>query len=290
MIKKYTFRIVVIVALCFSTFAHAQKKEKIKGDRNVVTKNNEVVSFSGLDLKEDLEVILVKGTHPNIEITADENLHDVIIYTIDNDILTLTTTKNIKSKKELKIFITVTDSLNNLKVRNDAKVNSLTTLNLQQLKITAKDDARLDLKLDVDSLQIHSFGKAKADYQIKGKSLFLDINESSKLEGNVYVDSLSTMMQYGNVKLSGESKDHIIKVSEKGKFLAPELETKTVHITASEQAKIAINATEKVTLDASGTSEVYLYNVPTTIEILRFDNETTLYKKDIDKKGFLGIF
>jgi len=290
MTKNYTFSIALVFVLCFSTLVHAQKKEKIKGNRNVITKNYKLNPFTTIDLKEDLEIVLVKGTHPNIEITADENLHDVLLYSVDNDALSITTTKNIKSKKELKVFITITDTLQSLTVKDDAEVSSLTTLTLPFLDITANNNSRLDLKLEVDSLQIHSFGKSKGDYQIKGKSVFLDINESSKLEGNIYVDSLSTMMQYGSVKLAGQTKNHVIKVLEKGKFLAPELETKTVHITASEQAKIAINATESATIDASGSSEVYIYNAPTTITILRFADEATLYKKDIEKKGFLGIF
>ena len=117
-------KLILITLLC-CTVGYAQKKEKIKGNRFVKVKQHPIESFKSIEFGENLEVYLVKGPTAQVEIEADENLHDVILFEVRNEVLRLSTTHNIASKKKLNIRVTFTSAFNTVSVKDKATINSL---------------------------------------------------------------------------------------------------------------------------------------------------------------------
>jgi len=75
MLKK----IVLIAILTFSfSNVNAQRKDKIKGNKIVTTEETSVEDFTRILIGEDFKVTIVKRDNPFVEITTDENLHEVI--------------------------------------------------------------------------------------------------------------------------------------------------------------------------------------------------------------------
>ena len=72
----------LLVALIVTSLSFSQKKEKIKGSKIVTIAIKEINNFDNIEVGDNFEVLLVKGTKPSIEIETDDNLHEIINYEV----------------------------------------------------------------------------------------------------------------------------------------------------------------------------------------------------------------
>ena len=282
--KTYIITTIFLLTTCFS---FAQKKEKIKGNRNVTTVIYELDPFTTLEVKEDLEIVLINGTTPQVEVNADENLHEVFSIDVVDGTLSISTSKQIRSHKKLEIFVTISEDLQRIYVESDAELKSMTTLNINKAEINAMGSAELDLRIKSDSLAINSYGKTKQTYEIDTRELILTAFEDAKIKANISATKVTSQVEFGNVKVEGQTDSLFLEVKEKGEFIAPLFKTKEVSVTTTEQAKVALNVSEKIQIDAHDNSEIELLGSPKTITILKFEGEAVLRKVDENRKGFL---
>lgn len=279
--------IITTIVLFSTLITFAQKKEKIKGNRNVTTVIYELDPFTTLEVKEDLEIVLINGTTSQVEVNADENLHEIFNINVVDGTLSISTSKQIRSHKKLEIFVTVSGELKRIHVENDAVLKSLTTLNIEKTEINVMGNSELDLKIKSDSLAINSFGKAKQVYEIDTKELVLTAFEDATVKAKVNATKVTSQIEFGDVKLEGQTDSLFLEVKEKGEFIAPLFKTKEVSVTTTEQAKVALHVSEKIQIDAHDNCEIELLGNPKTISILKFEGEAILRKVDENKKGFL---
>ncbi|WP_162200407.1 GIN domain-containing protein [Kordia jejudonensis] len=278
----------ITTILLFSIgFSFAQKKEKIKGNREVTTVIYELDAFTTLEIKEDLEIILINGTTSQVEINADENLHEVFTVEVVNETLRIATTKEIRSSKKLEIFVTISEDLKRIHVENDAELKSLTTLTINNAEINAMGNAELKLKLKSDSLAINSYGKTKGRYEIDTNELILTAFEDASVKAKVNATKVTSQVEFADVNVEGQTDSLFLEAKEKGEFIAPLFKSKEISVTTTEQAKVSINATEKIQIDAHDNSEIDLLGNPTSIILYKFEEEAILRKIDENKKGFL---
>jgi len=274
-----------LLFVTISTFA--QKKEKIKGNREVTTVIYELDSFTTLEVKEELEITIINGTTPQVEVITDENLHEVFAIEVVDGTLKIATTKEIRSSKRLEIFVTISESLERIHVEGKAELKSLTTLNINKAEINVLGDAEIDLKIKSDSLAINSFGSADQKYQIITKELILTAFEDSNVKANVSATKLTSHVEFAEVQLEGETDVLYLDVKQKGEFIAPKFIARDIHVTATEQAKVVVNAIDSITIDAYDTAEISLIGNIKVINILKFEGEAVLRKIDENKAGFL---
>ena len=265
----------------------AQNKEKIKGNREVTTVIYELDPFTGIDIREELEITLINGTKPQVEINTDENLHEVFEVNVVDGTLTIATTKEIRSSKRLEIFITVSESLQRIHVEDEAELKSLTTLTLKNAEFDVLGDAELDLKVKSDTLIINGFGKTKQRYELFTSKLILNALEDAKIQMNVQAKDIAATIEYAKVELEGTTETLNLSVKEKGECMSADLVAKEVEVTTTEQAQIAVHATQKVVIDAKDRAEIRLLGSPEEITMRNFSGEAMLQKVDVNKKGFL---
>lgn len=274
-----------LLFITISTFA--QNKEKIKGNREVTTVIYELDPFTKLEVIEELEITIINGTSPQVEVITDENLHEVFAIDVVDGTLKIATTKEIRSSKKLEIFVTISENLEGIRVEGKAELKSLTTLNIKKTEINAFGDAEIDLKIKSDTLTINSFGSADQKYQIYTKELNLTALEDSKIEANIQATKVTSRVEFAEVKLEGQADNLYVQVKEKGEFITPKFKVKDMIVKATEQAKVVVNATGSITIDAYDTAEISLLGSPTLINILTFEGEAVLRKVDENKGGFL---
>lgn len=282
--KQY---IITALFLITTLTAFAQKKEKIKGNREVTTVIYELDPFTTLEVKEELEITLLSGTTPQVEVIADENLHDVFSINVVDGTLSISTSKQIRSRKKLEIFITVSEDLDRIHVESDAELKSLTTLNINKAEINVMESAELNLKIKSDSLAINSYGKTEGRYEIDTNELILTAFESSSVKATINATKVTSQIEFANAKLEGQTDSLFLEVKEKGEFIAPLFKAKEVSVTTTEQAKVVLNATDKIQIDAHDYSEIDLLGSPTSIIMYKFEEEAVLRKIDENRKGFL---
>ncbi|QHI35070.1 hypothetical protein IMCC3317_04160 [Kordia antarctica] len=280
-------QILTAIILLVTISAFAQKKEKIKGNREVTTVIYELDSFTTLVVNEELEVTLINGSTPQVEISTDENLHEVFNVNVVNGTLTISTSKEIRSSKKLEIFVTISEDLERIHAEGDAELKSLTTLNIKKVEINAMGSSKLDLRIKSDSLAINGYRNSKHQYQINTRELIVTAFEDSKIKANVTATKVTSQVEFGEVKLQGQTDVLYLEVKEKGEFIAPTFKTREVSVTSTEQAKVVVNVTEKITIDAHDNSEIELLGSPASIIMYKFEGEALLRKIDENKKGFL---
>ena len=93
----YTF----VFFIGITTISHAQKAEKIKGNRDVTTKQTYIDNFNVLVIKIDFEVKIAHDCKASVEVEADDNLHDTIDINVSEGVLSISTSRRIASKKKL---------------------------------------------------------------------------------------------------------------------------------------------------------------------------------------------
>lgn len=72
------FHLILTIILLNIGLVHAQKKEKIKGSKFITVSQHDVDDFDTIEILDDLEIYLIASDKPQVEIEADDNLHDIV--------------------------------------------------------------------------------------------------------------------------------------------------------------------------------------------------------------------
>ena len=270
----------LILTLLVTCTSFSQKKEKIKGNKIVKVKQYQLATFNTLSLNEDIEVYLLKGITPQIEIEADENLHDVFKFNVDkNGILTLHTTHKITSKKELKIRITFTDDFTTISAAGKAKVNSLMDFDMNTLHINTKDNAKIYLTAKANTFTLESSNHAKTELNLTSETAVILMNESSDLKALINTDNLKIdLYQKANAKLEGDAKQMDVRADNATNFKGHKMTAKNCTLLAEGSSDCFVEVKNNLTIEASGTTEVYIYGTP-KIALNKFEGAAVIYKK-----------
>jgi len=271
---------ILVLTLFLGAFSFAQKKEKIKGNKFIKVKQHQIADFSELSLNENFEVFLLKGETPQIEIETDENLHEVILFSVsDNGILSLKTTHQITSKKKLNIRITVTNSFNSLILSDKAIVNSLIDLDVKKMIITAKGNSKIYLTLKTDEFKFTADKHTKTELNLTTKKGVIQLSESANLEALINAEELKVdLYQKANAKIEGEVNDLNLRIDNASNYKGRKLTATNAVIVTEGSADCDIEVKETLLLEASGSSKVNIYNTP-KIELKKFEDSASIFKK-----------
>jgi hypothetical protein len=271
---------IILIAICIGTFGFAQKKEKIKGNKFVKVKQHQIAAFNELNLNDKFEVSLLKGPVPQIEIETDENLHEVIQFSVnDKGVLSLNSTHHISSKKELNIRITVTDQFNSILTSEKAEVNSLIDLELKKMTIVAKDNSKVFLTLKTDEFNLTADKNSKIELNLDAKKSTITLSESADLKALINSNELKTdLYQKANAKIEGEVKLLELRADNASNYKGEKLTADKATVIAEGSSDCDLDVKSELILEASGSAEINIYNNP-KIELKRFEDSASIYKK-----------
>ncbi len=270
----------LILTLLIGFTGFSQKKEKIKGNKLVKVQQHQIAPFTTLNLNEDIEVYLLKGLTPQIEFETDENLHAIFRFAVDNNgTLNITTTHKITSKKELKIRITFTDEFTTIIASDKAKVNSLMDFDMKTLNINAKDNAKVYITAKTTDFKLEISNHAKIELNLEAQKAIVLMNESSNIKALINADNLKfDLYQKANAKIEGDVNELNLRADNATNFKGEKLTAKKCTLIAEGSSDCYIEVKNELTLEASGTTEVYIYGNP-KIALNKFENSAVIYKK-----------
>jgi len=278
MIKKYAIAVFLIVSI---SSIHAQRKDKIKGSKEISKEQISVEDFTRLLIGEDFKVTLVKGESPLVEITTDDNLHEVIQVEVVDNTLQLSSTKNIVSKKQLDIRITYTETLNLIETKENGQVSSLNTIDIPELTIKATGSSKLFLTLKSDMFKFINSDRSRAELNVTANTSTLELSDNSKLEALINsTDIKIDLYQRANANIEGDVDTLNIRADNSTNFIGKNLTSNICTVLAEGSSDLYIQAIEEVTIDANGSSEIYLYENPKII-INTFKDTVKLHKKEL---------
>ncbi|MVO10397.1 DUF2807 domain-containing protein [Flavobacterium sp. TP390] len=275
--KKIAFSLVVLFTF---TTIFAQKKDKIKGSKIITHTIKEVENFVNIEVEDNVEIYLVKADTPSIEIEADDNLHDVVNFVVTGNTLRVTTLKTVSSAKKFDLRVNYASDLKLITVKNDAKLHALNALQLDSITIQNFDNSASYLNVNSNSFKLILNDKSEAELNIKAQNTVLELSKSAELKALVASPEIKIdMYEKAEATIEGDAANAKIRLDNSTLLTAKKFTVGTMDLTVENYAKCEVNAANEIALSASGKTQVELYGEP-KIEIRKFTNTTTLYKKE----------
>ncbi len=272
----------VLLVFGLSLFvAHAQKKEKIKGNREVLIKKYTIPSFEAIEIGEKFEVELQKSTDTTrVIIETDDNLFDVIHFSVVDGVLKFNTSKEIVKKKRLKITVFVPENFSSIKVFEKGKVYNEEAFDLKQLKIEGLQHGKCKLNLDIkNDLNIYLTDKSELNFEGTVKNSDIKLSDSSEINAKWSLKNIKIELNdHAYLKQKGNVNEAKIKLNQKSELKAKDFVINNAVIETLDKTSAEINIKTNLSLKAKGNSEVYIYNNP-KINLKAFKDNAILYKK-----------
>ena len=272
----------ILIIVFISNTSTAQSK--IKGNRNVTIIETEVNSFNKLVIGDKFKASIIKDSKASVEIETDENLHDVIQFGVADSVLSFETTKRITSYRKMNITIRYNEALHKIHLKDNAELNAVNTIDNEEIYLKIDDNANANINVNNQSFNLinnnsSSLG-SKSRLNIDSRIVNLELNESSKTEALISCDTLNVdMYQRADAQIEGDLKFIKANTINSTHFVGKNLTTNACEIISEDSSDFSIEVLEDITIESSGSSEVYLYGNP-EITIRKFSDSAKLHKKE----------
>ena len=128
----------------------------IEGNGNVTTETRILNSdFNEIDTARGLEIILTNGNNEKVVVEADENLQDIITVEVVNNVLKISTDKNIASSATKKVHVTF-DNLDGIESSSGSSVYSNETISAANFDIETSSGSSINITLNADTVSCDS--------------------------------------------------------------------------------------------------------------------------------------
>jgi hypothetical protein len=276
--KRY-FLALGLTLIAFMT-SFAQNPEKVKGNRIVVIQETLIDPFHTINVDEDFEIEIIYNKVPSVEIETDENLHEFIVFEVKDNVLSFNKTKKITSKKRLNIKVKYNDYLNTIETNYDGEITSLTTMELNDALLVTHGSSKANLTIKTDFLNFEGSERSKVKLDLICDSTKITLNDNSKLDGLINSPALDVnLRQRANATIDGNGEDLILRGNDYSQFYAKNFTVKTCDVVCETSSDATLDVIDAITIEASGSSSIYLYNNP-KITINRLTDTTKLQKKE----------
>lgn len=268
----------MILLLTFS--CKAQKKDKIKGDREVISISEDIKdNFENIEISDNISVNLQKGLRTSYILTADRNLIEEVEIEVKNGTLKIYTKSNIGSSKKLEIYLSL-KSFNSIIVNDDAIVKSSGKFEIEYLKVTMNNSSKIDLDLNVEkSTEINLFDNSVGKLSLRSDDVLINMKNRTDLNAKLKSKNLEVNLEKSAaIKLDGEADDASYNVEDTSNLDAKKLKSRTAVLNSKNRTDIYINAAKTIEITAEGKSKIYIYGNP-TIKINGFVDKSRIIKK-----------
>ena len=280
-------RTLLIAILALSTTALvAQRKPKIKGNKQVITVREELPPYTAIELSDDLDIFLEKRATTGYTVMADDNLIDILRFDVRDSILTISSFYKITSKKKLEITIHYND-LQKIVVR-DGSIAMADVISTDFLEVETYGNSRLELRAMADLIDIAMEGSSKGDMNLEADSLTIALKERADLKAYSISEGVHLeMFRNSAARMDGSSNNVALKMHGNSNLKAQDLQIAHMRAELDETPTARVHVFRNLQLVARGSSKLFLYGVP-EIEIIEFLDSSELLKRPEQSRGFLS--
>ena len=269
----------LLLTTIFSFMLNAQNPNKVKGNRIVAIQETLINSFHTINVDEDFEIEIIYNKVPSVEIEADENLHEFIVFEVHDSVLSFNKTKKITSKKRLNIKVRYNDYLDTIETNDDGEIKSLTTMELNNALLITHGSSKANLTIKTNNFRLEGSEKSKVKLDLISDSTKITLNDNSKLDGLINSPELSLKLNHrADATMDGNGNNLVLRTNDYSQFDGKNYTVKTCEVVSEISSDATIDATESVTIEAAGSSSIYLYNNP-KITVNRLSDTAKLQKK-----------
>jgi hypothetical protein len=269
----------LIILLLSTTLVFSQKAEKIKGSKVVTSSIQQVKPFTMIEVEDNIEIYLEKGVKSEIKVEADDNLHDAISLKVENNILIISTSKEIQGFKKLSVKVTYTNDLNLITTKDESIVTAIQEIILDTITFKSLDKSKLFLNVNAGNFNLLADDKSKIELNLKSETAFVELSKNSSLKALINSSELKCdLYQKSSAIIEGDSDNSMIRIDNLAELNARKFNSKTSDLTIEGKANCSLFVENNFILDANDNSEISIYGNP-KIEIRKFSGEAKLLKK-----------
>ena len=274
--KKYTLLLLLSI---FSIVSFAQKKEKIKGNKNVTTVTNGFEEgFTAIEISDNLKVTLTRSLLNSYTLTTDENLHKVIKFTVNEGLLRVYTTSNIVSSKKLDLTL----SLNNLEsilLKDDAELKNDKAFDSNTIAINAQNSSKFEIELKANQATITMLNDAKGKLKLHADKTTITMGDKTNLDAEVNSDATNaSLSRSANLKLDGNSDKVTFNTIDSSELDARRLKVSSADVNTTDKSELHIDARKNLAIEAKDKSKIFVYSEP-RIDIKKFADRAEIIRR-----------
>lgn len=159
----------------------------VKGDGNVTEEERKTADFDGIKASRGMNVYITQGDDFRVMVKADENLHDYIETQVDNGILVVSSSANIRKSKAKAVYVTLP---NVETVKASAGSNVFTESGIRANELDVKSSAGSNINLEVKADKIMVSASAGSNIWLKGAAD--QLNAAASSGSNIKAGDLKT--------------------------------------------------------------------------------------------------
>ena len=272
--KKFA---ILFVALIVGVTSYSQRKPKIKGNKNVIEVREDLEPFYGIELADDLDIVIQKASHEGYALELDDNLVDVLKFKVDNGVLKISSFYNITSKRKLEITIFFQE-LNSIKMLN-GKISMKDVISTDKLRVQTFGTSRLELNATADIIDVSMEEISSGDFNLASDSLNIVLKD--RIDVKLYTTGESNniyMYKNASAKVEGTSDFLMAKLYGNSALKASNLQSNDVLVITEDSPDVEVRALNTIQLSSKGATRTKLYG-DAEITILDFLDTSRLEKE-----------
>ena len=122
--------------------------------------------------------------------------------------------------------------------------------------------------------------KSEAELNIKADNTTVEVSKDAELKALIASPEVKIdLYQKGKAEIEGDASMAKVRLDNSSDLIAKKFTISNLDITVESYAKASVNVVKNIKISAAGKSEIELLGEP-KIEIEKFTNNTTLYKKE----------
>jgi len=271
---KYSFFLLLLLSW---GLLHAQRKPKIKGNRDVIEVSKTLPEFHAIRLLDDLKISLEFASEQGYTVTADDNLIDILKFDVDADTLFISSYYTVTAKKQLDITIRYND-LQAISL-DDGQLEVSNPIDSEILNVRAGALSQLQLQANTHFLRLHMEAQSKGDFNVESDSLEMVLN--GRADARIYQVSSAMSLSMGDhsdATLEGTTTTLELQMNAGSELGAERLQAEVIKANLDGTARARMRPTRLLELSSRGSANTYLYG-DAQISILEFGDTSELYKR-----------
>ncbi|MET6989057.1 GIN domain-containing protein [Sediminicola arcticus] len=270
-------KLVILLLLLSHVGLVAQRKPKIKGNRSVTEVKEELSGFNAIELKDDLEIELVKAPIEGYKVVADDNLLDVLKFKVEDSTLYISSFYKIQSRKKLEITVYYTDLVK--LIQRDGKMMSKESIASDILTIEVLGSARMEVNASAGLVRLRMEENSSGDFNFSTDSL--NVMMKDKADARIYAVGQASYIELNSnasLGLEGAVDNLQLESRDKTDVKAERYEARIIKATLENATNAYLRALEELELTTNGFSKAYIYANP-KITIMEFLDTSELIKR-----------
>ncbi|MBT8294989.1 MAG: DUF2807 domain-containing protein [Gramella sp.] len=275
-----TIVLILVLLLTYPFNLQAQKKEKVKGDKEVITTSGEITGdFNKLEVSNNLLVEIQTANRNSYVLTTDQNLAEEVEVEVRDGVLRVYTRSKIVKSKKLHLFLNLIN-IEEISIKDDAVVETSSKLRLDKIDLYINGSGEIDLDLEINgeatlSMNDNSKGKLKID----ARNMVVNMKNRSDLKADIQTEDLQVILsKSADAKLEGKASNVLFNLEGSSNLNAKKLKTQTAVLNSKNRSDIYVDASKTIEIDAEGKSKIYVYGNP-DIQIKGFTDKSRIIKK-----------